>query len=498
MIDRKSKTAESDQAATMHKAHRDSFLETVESLVVAFILAFVFRAYVVEAFVIPTGSMAPRLNGKHHEFVCANCGYPYRVGLDDGKSRPGAVAWQCPLCGDTGVTRPRSDQFFGDRILVLKYYYDFFPPERWDVIVFKFPGDTSQNYIKRLIGLPGEKLELRGGDVYIDNHIARKPDRAQDALWMPVGDTDYWDWKNGAHWRPEPSASGAWQHSSMPITFQPHGDGVSYLAYHHLGPGGREVPIKDFYAYDNPVGTSNRLDNHQIVTDVRLVADLEVTRAPSEGTVELVLEACADTFRFVLPVEGSGQTARILHNGVVVAKEGGGAIPVGRTVRVEAANVDRKLVVKVNNRRVISQAGVTGFDAWGDVTYEPAVPRKRWLASHGPQGASRIKIGAAAIDLTIHRLRVDRDIHYTSVPPPRRGGGFGITGSPYELHDDEFFVLGDNSPRSQDSRWWNQSPVVPRRNLVGKAFLVYWPAAGRRYGIPLPVAPDVAGFRFIR
>src|SRR4051812_14167522 len=53
--------------------------DTVESILVAFILAFVFRAFVVEAFVIPTGSMAPTLLGAHMRFQCEDCGYGFVV-----------------------------------------------------------------------------------------------------------------------------------------------------------------------------------------------------------------------------------------------------------------------------------------------------------------------------------------------------------------------------------------------------------------------------------
>src|SRR5436309_9891070 len=53
--------------------------ETLESIVVAFILAFIFRCFVVEAFVIPTGSMAPTLLGAHSRFECPDCGYRFDV-----------------------------------------------------------------------------------------------------------------------------------------------------------------------------------------------------------------------------------------------------------------------------------------------------------------------------------------------------------------------------------------------------------------------------------
>src|SRR6478609_9248597 len=56
-----------------------SIKETVESILVAFILAFIFRAFIVEAFVIPTGSMAPTLLGAHMRYRCTDCGYRWDV-----------------------------------------------------------------------------------------------------------------------------------------------------------------------------------------------------------------------------------------------------------------------------------------------------------------------------------------------------------------------------------------------------------------------------------
>ncbi len=53
--------------------------ETIESIVVAFVLAFLFRTFEAEAFVIPTGSMAPTLQGRHKDLICPKCGTHYRV-----------------------------------------------------------------------------------------------------------------------------------------------------------------------------------------------------------------------------------------------------------------------------------------------------------------------------------------------------------------------------------------------------------------------------------
>src|SRR5206468_2024338 len=66
-----------------YRRRNESLKETIESIVVALILAFVFRAFVVEAFVIPTGSMAPTLYGAHGTVLCENCGTEFAYGLRD-------------------------------------------------------------------------------------------------------------------------------------------------------------------------------------------------------------------------------------------------------------------------------------------------------------------------------------------------------------------------------------------------------------------------------
>src|SRR5678815_1893207 len=62
--------------------------ETIESILIAFILAFIFRAFVVEAFVIPTGSMATTLLGAHMRMRCPDCGYSFDVNYN-ARSGPG-------------------------------------------------------------------------------------------------------------------------------------------------------------------------------------------------------------------------------------------------------------------------------------------------------------------------------------------------------------------------------------------------------------------------
>ena len=147
--------------------------ETIESLVIAVVLAMLFRGFVAEAFVIPTGSMATTLFGRHNDVQCSQCDYWYQTGAsaENEDRRSGEVlATTCPICRFRmeldKANDPNQRSFDGDRILVSKFDYDLAEPSRWDVFVFKYPANAKQNYIKRLVGLPNEELKIRHGDVY--------------------------------------------------------------------------------------------------------------------------------------------------------------------------------------------------------------------------------------------------------------------------------------------------------------------------------------------
>ncbi len=200
-VDKKKTTTTDEQTEPVQ-----SFRETVESIVVAFILAFLFRAFVAEAFVIPTGSMAPTLMGVHKDIVCEHCGKQYQSSASqefDNERRTDAlvVASTCPTCRGLNTfdleNNANHASFSGDRILVSKFDYVLHNPERWDVIVFKYPLEARMNYIKRLVGLPGEMLRIRGGDVYTRRSeadtwtIARKPPHKIRAMRQIVADTNF-------------------------------------------------------------------------------------------------------------------------------------------------------------------------------------------------------------------------------------------------------------------------------------------------------------------
>ena len=187
-----------DKSSRQKKDRAAEVANTFEWLITAFILAFVFRTFVMEAFRIPTGSMADTLKGAHFRLRCRQCGYGYDHGFiprqyrypeDTIPSQPVAPPPTCcPSCGHHDGSNEKMPVANGDRILVLKCIYQFTEPKRWDVIVFKNPPEPSINYIKRLVGLPGEHVQIIDGDIYINGQISRKPPKIQNEQWMPVYD----------------------------------------------------------------------------------------------------------------------------------------------------------------------------------------------------------------------------------------------------------------------------------------------------------------------
>jgi signal peptidase I len=114
-------------------ARKSTLREYSESIGVAIAIALVLRAFVVEAFQIPSGSMIPTLEVGDHIFVSK---FAYGLGIP----------------------------FTNVKILELNQ------PERGDVIVFKYPIDPSTDYIKRVVGLPGDVVEVRQHEVFINGH----------------------------------------------------------------------------------------------------------------------------------------------------------------------------------------------------------------------------------------------------------------------------------------------------------------------------------------
>lgn len=108
------------EKAPQEKDIKTEIIEWVKAIVFAFVLAFLIRGYIFEPMIVPTGSMIPTIQ-------------------------------------------------IDDRILVNKFIYRFKDLSRGDVVVFKYPDDQHQTFVKRLIGVGGDTIEIKDGNLYINN-----------------------------------------------------------------------------------------------------------------------------------------------------------------------------------------------------------------------------------------------------------------------------------------------------------------------------------------
>ena len=191
-----------------------SFRETFEALTIALILAFLFKAFVIELYAIPTGSMASTLMGRHKDINCIVCGFPYQISAsqesNDGSEAPRprehlpkVIGGTCPQCqftmyvGDDNLVGETYMSYGGDRIFVNKTLFSIRAPRRWHVTVFRYPASPQINYIKRLVGVENETVMLRNGQIFAKPdggdsfEIQRKPMRVLLSLLRPVDDNNY-------------------------------------------------------------------------------------------------------------------------------------------------------------------------------------------------------------------------------------------------------------------------------------------------------------------
>ncbi|MBC7190431.1 signal peptidase I [Candidatus Aerophobetes bacterium] len=100
--------------------------EIIETLVIALVIAFLVRTFIVQTFWIPSGSMEPTL-------------------------------------------------LVGDRIMAYKIFYGIDKAQRGDIVIFKFPLDPHKDFVKRVIALPGETVEIKDKKVYINGKRLFEP-----------------------------------------------------------------------------------------------------------------------------------------------------------------------------------------------------------------------------------------------------------------------------------------------------------------------------------
>jgi len=202
-------TASVDTARIYHREGVPrQFFEAMVCLAVAVIF---FRAFILEGYIISTGSMAPHLLGYHKRVCCPDCKFNFEFGTAFDQAVPTSQIARCPNCGEDRIDATKVPRNDGDQLLVFKYAYLNCDPARWEVVVFLNPNNPTQAYVKRLVGRPGETIEVLDGDVFIDGRLARKAMSIQRATRIAVFDHAYQAKRAG--WTPRWLTHGAWRHS---------------------------------------------------------------------------------------------------------------------------------------------------------------------------------------------------------------------------------------------------------------------------------------------
>lgn len=532
----------------------------IEGLACLALAVLMLRCFLVEGYMISTGSMAPALYGYHKRVVCPMCSEVFARGVafdgsttfasDEDESSGSHIHATCPNCGEASIAISDVPRNHGDQLLVLKHAYEFRPPQRWEVVVFRNPGQATQAFVKRVAGLPGERVQVIDGDVYADGHICRKSLANQRAMRIPVFDTDRIPTANPA-WQPRWEGKAGWKtvdsEGRRAFTFTPPVSRTSdfkWLAYQHPAPADTQfessvrvdrLPL-GFKFPDSPLVEPVRFDadpedaaagtliavgpmdatwEHRLrdlsadpayqsaVTElVQRSQRLRITDAYAYNRASVTQHAVNDlmvSFRLRLTGEGifaveltdGRERFRLLadakHRTLALhqdsAKEALRAAELPAELfsqhgaLVEMSVMDRQVLVAIDGREP--------FAAW---TFDTPVSLEELQISP-------VRLGAQDLQAAVESLVVYRDVYYT------RGKARHGVDSPFALQQDEYFVLGDNSPVSLDSRSWADG-ALNQKLLLGKPFVVHLPSrpatlrlGDRRWAVRVP---DFGRMRYIR
>lgn len=418
-------------------------------------------------------SMAGALLGSHRNVTCGDCGYRFSCGTD---VFPAAVRAICPNCGHTVDNLKSLPEVSADRVLIDRVVFSIRAPRRWEIAAFRRPPRADRLLVKRIVGLPGESIELRDGDVYADGEVQRKNLLQQRALAVLVHDADFCPTRDSTvlpRWRPQRSDS-RWNATagcfSIGITHADRADGepIDWLVYHH----DRESPVTDVCGY-NP-SQPRREDEIHVVADLML--SFRLGHLSGKGSFFIRIADGHDVFEVKLHVEDQQPNAGAFLDCTTSCKQAVAhcRVPVGDGEQlVEVSLFDRQFLLAVDGRTLL---------AWPLEQSEP--PTKN-------PPSSPLAIGVQGLEATVSSLRVYRDVYYAYPLCPWRS-------RLVRLAADEYYVLGDNSPVSEDSRTWPEPVAIDAKLLIGKPLVaipsISLPLGGQSYF----QVPNPTGIRYIR
>jgi signal peptidase I len=389
---------------------------TVLFLMLCLALAILLKWGVIAGYTIPTASMEPTLNGDNQD---------------------------------------------GDRVAVFKLQYKLFHPRRFDLVVFFREGDFTEepgifersggiNFVKRLVGFPGERLLIKNGDLFVDDMGTpyRKTLDEIESLLIPVYrarfDQDFLE-----RWIPymgrDEGCFTVGEKGLLCDTLTATTTSAAALRY---APKRRVI-------YDGYLTPGGALQTGKSpVRDLALTVEVELLSP--QGKVVGMLGEVFDEFWFQLNAQGSGGGGACYHNekSVPISSEAFPGLESGRRYAISFMNVDNQIFLRVDGELIFeyAYAGHTGVQET-DVT-------------------NQVVLGAEQARVLFKKIHIDRDIHYTT------DQGRHAVDQDCVVPSGHYFFLGDNSGESEDSRIFGP---VPESDLVGRPFMIFYPLERIRF-----------------
>jgi signal peptidase I len=393
--------------------------------------------------------MAPSFCGAHYSVICHDCSFPFPC---DAEHLPTDGRAACPNCGYTDNALDDAQFTPPDQVLIDRWPLLRSSPRRGDIVAIAVPG-SSDMAVKRLAGLPGERLSIAAGDLFANDNILRKTVAELRQLRLHVHDNDFQPRQTAnlpPRWRPAQTQS-RWKETNTGFGIDPHGDSNDYdwLQYEHwkgtadAKARGIAAAITDNDSYNQ--GETRRSLN--VVNDVFLSCRLQAS-----GTGKLALAAVAGDQRFELEIEPRRKVVLRMADQLLAEKQ----LTIDfshRFVRLEFGLCDQQVLLVIDGRTVLRHAYASSANS----KFEPVHP---------------IAIGAQNIHLQLTKLCIWRDIYYLDPQGLSRPWQM-----PQALNKSEYALLGDNQPVSIDSRHW-EAPGMPHAALLGRVYHPFW--ASRR------------------
>ncbi len=337
--------------------------------------------------------------GARRQWQCTACNHSFACN-QESLPAPGHDA-VCPHCGAANDPAQGRD-LPGQRIWVDRTAFAWRSPQRWETVVFRLPDDPRVLGVKRVVGLPGEVVDLAAGDVLVNGRVAAKQPPVERSMAVELADaTDA-----PRRWHADDPSAWTWRQACF--VHDPRTSGsIDWLEYRHFEPLVRAAAagaILDGSAYDQ--SESRRLNQ---VADFALRCRL---RMSDPGVVYLRARSRGEVF--LVTLDTAAREASLSHNGRRVIRR-----PWTVDARQEFAPIEFALA----DHRV--RLALDGTTLW-QYDFEPRQTDR--------PAAAPLAIGAGATRVEVADLRVFRDVYYTE-----------SAGGQYRLGPEEYFVLGDNS-----------------------------------------------------